>query len=83
MVTQPSVTKTSGKVSTPGQGERQITEEVWVCEVCVDASSAGRCHRAIGAAVTVVGDGSCYLQHRGEAGGITTVTTKKGFIING
>lgn len=34
VVTQPSVTKTSGKVSTPGQGERQITEEVWVCE-CV------------------------------------------------
>ncbi len=60
-----------------GEGKLQITEELWVC-VRVDEGSAVCCHRAISAAVTVVGYGSCYLQHKGEAGGITTVTTKKG-----
>lgn len=48
----------------------------------VDGGSAVHCHKPISGAVTVAGHGSCYLKHKGEAGGITTVTVKKGGFIN-
>lgn len=45
-------------------GEVEFAEEL---SVCADGGSAARCHKAISAAVTVVGHGSCYLKHKGES----------------
>lgn len=51
---------------------------VYLC-VCVgsDDGSAVCYHKPITGAVTVVGLGSRSLKHKGEAGGITTVTRKE------
>lgn len=65
LVAQPSVSHTSSKVSTPGWGE---AAHHWRA-VQVEAEQY-RCHRAISGVVTVVGHGSCYLQHEGKTGGI-------------
>lgn len=52
--------------------------------VCVDGERAVRCHKAISAAVTVVGHGSRYLKRKEEAGGTATATRKiRGLINNG